>query len=133
MASVFRIATMQAIKEIVEECSVAGRFGLIVTEENLEDISNKVVDLFEMTLELRAKTQDMFGQMSSQKEAPQKRSREEQGAPFPKTRNAAEVYSYGERNSSPSYDAPIVPHLDAKLPRKRFELSLEEKERIMRR
>jgi hypothetical protein len=41
MTSVFRIATEQAIREIVEENSVSGRFGLIITEENITEISKK--------------------------------------------------------------------------------------------
>ena len=133
MATVFRIATEQAIKEIVEECSVSGRFGLIVTEENIEEISKKVVDLFEMTLELRAKTQDIFGQAANMRQEP-KESRQEEKQPFPKSRNASEIYSFQESKKSPnSHETSLMPNLDVKLPRKRFELSLEEKERYMRR
>ena len=58
--SVFRIATKQAIKEIIEAPSEKLQYGLILTDENLEDITSKVVDLFEMTLDLRSRTQELF-------------------------------------------------------------------------
>ncbi len=151
MSTVFRIATTQAIREIVEENAVSGRFGLIVTEENIEEIAKRVVDLFEMTLDLRAKTQDIFGgalggQASSQEQRrenakPAKRafSRSnkldisEEG-PFPKSRNSSEIYDFKtNNNNTQSRDTSYIPSLDAKLPRKRFELSPEEKERFMRR
>ncbi|MES2614229.1 MAG: hypothetical protein V4591_02320 [Bdellovibrionota bacterium] len=138
MATVFRIATEQAIKEIVEENSVSGRFGLIVTEENIAEISKKVVDLFEMTLELRSKTQELFNPATITTAAAKQKSQEklqEEKHPFPKTRNASEIYSF--QDSKKAYggieNTPLMPSLDAKLPRKRFELSLEEKERFMRR
>lgn len=130
MATVFRIATEQAIKEIVEENSVSGRFGLIVTEENILEISKKVVDLFEMTLELRSKTQDIFGQTNKE---PAKENKQEEKAPFPKSRNASEIYFQENKKNQSVLDAPLIPNLDVKLPRKRFELSLEEKEKFMRR
>jgi hypothetical protein len=57
---VFRIATGQAIREIIEEHGSLGRFGLILTPENIDDIADRIVDLFEMTIELRTKTQQMF-------------------------------------------------------------------------
>lgn len=58
--SVFRIATKQAIKEIIESPSEKLQYGLILTDENLEDITDRVVDLFEMTLNLRSRTQELF-------------------------------------------------------------------------
>lgn len=131
MTSVFRIATMQAIKEIVEDSSVAGRFGHILTEESITEISKKVVDLFEMTLELRAKTQDIFGQASKQQ--PRQQLKEE-AQPFPKTKNASEIYSFQEnKKSETSQDVSLMPNLNLKLPRKRFDLSPDEKEKFMRR
>lgn len=133
MASVFRIATEQAIKEIVEENAVCGRFGLIITEENITEISKKVVDLFEMTLELRSKTQDIFGQIANTKPTP-KTHKEETSTPFPKTKNASEIYSFNEKKKNEyNSESAILPHLDVKLPRKRFELTLEEKEKFMQR
>lgn len=136
MATVFRIATEQAIKEIVEENSVSGRFGLIVTEENVAEISKRVVDLFEMTLELRSKTQDIFGQaVSSAKQEPSTKhsQQSEERVSFPKTRNAAEIYAPQENKRNTHHLPELTPNLSAKLPRKRFELTLEEKEKFMRR
>ena len=133
MSTVFRIATEQAIREIVEEHSTGGRFGLIVTEENMVEISKKVVDLFEMTLELRSKTQSIFGLGASSAQSFAEKEEEER-APFPKSRNASEIYAFEERSKSQNAtEVSLMPNLDVKLPRKRFELSLEEKERMTRR
>lgn len=132
MSRVFRIATMQAIKEIVEENSIAGRFGLIITEENVDEISKKVVDLFEMTLELRAKTQEIFGQTNRQ-EHTQEKTHEDEQPDFPRTKNAGEIYHRHEDKREENKERFLSPHLDVKLPRKRFELSLSEKERFTRR
>ncbi|APJ03607.1 hypothetical protein [Silvanigrella aquatica] len=137
MSQIFRIATSQAIREIIEESAVEGRFGLILTDDGIEKIAQRVVDLFEMTLELRAKTQAMFaGMNNSQAATPAKQTASknnflnEEKAPFPKTKNAAEIYDFGQkkRNDLDSLPMPLV-H-DVKLPRTRFGLSLEEKERL---
>lgn len=138
MSQIFRIATCQAIREIIEESAVEGRFGLILTEDGVEKISQRVVDLFEMTLELRAKTQEIFlGINSGTKSPPSKTPRnenkkEEERRPFPKTKNAAEVFDFGNRKTSDLESIPIAPAHNVKLPRTRFNLSLEEKERLIR-
>lgn len=136
MSQIFRIATCQAIREIIEESAVEGRFGLILTEDGIDKISHRVVDLFEMTLELRAKTQEMFSgigsnqQTSNPKRVTKNNSQNEERIPFPKTKNAAEIYDFGQRNRSEMDSIPIAPIHDVKLPRTRFGLSLEEKERM---
>jgi hypothetical protein len=136
MSQIFRIATCQAIREIIEESAVEGRFGLILTDDGIDKISHRVVDLFEMTLELRAKTQEMFSGMNSQQQASSPKRvtknnvQNEERAPFPKTKNAAEIYDFGQRNRSEMDSMPIAPIHDVKLPRTRFGLSLEEKERM---
>ena len=136
MSQIFRMATCQAIREIIEESAVEGRFGLILTEDGLEKISNRVVDLFEMTLELRAKTQLMFSGMNAPQEtsSPKQKTKNgfqnEEKAPFPKTKNAAEIFDFGQRNRSELDSIPMPPSHDVKLPRTRFGLSIEEKERM---
>ena len=136
MSQIFRIATCQAIREIIEESAVEGRFGLILTDDGIDKISHRVVDLFEMTLELRAKTQELFSglgsaqQSANPKKATKNNSQNEERAPFPKTKNAAEIYDFGQRNRSELESMPIAPIHDVKLPRTRFGLSLEEKERM---
>jgi len=136
MSQIFRIATSQAIREIIEESAVEGRFGLLLTEEGIEKISQRVVDLFEMTLQLRAKTQEMFssGLGNSQSNNNMKNSKNhfqnEEKAPFPRSRNAAEIYDFGNRTKSEMDSIPVAPIHDVKLPRTRFGLSLEEKERM---
>lgn len=137
MSQIFRIATCQAIREIIEESSVEGRFGLILTDDGIEKISHRVVDLFEMTLQLRAKTQEMFSgmaaapqQTNNPKKGTKNSTQNEERPPFPKTKNAAEIYDFGQRNKSELDSMPMAPIHDVKLPRTRFGLSLEEKERM---
>ncbi|KAB8033713.1 hypothetical protein [Fluviispira multicolorata] len=142
MSQIFRTATSQAIREIIEESGVEGRFGLILTEDSLEKITHRVVDLFEMTLELRAKTQEMFGNLnvgqkakptnSSMHEARKRNTFFDEESPFPKTKNAAELLDYGSKQNIGIDSIPTVPAHNLKLPRKRYELSLEERERMSR-
>ena len=131
MTSVFRIATEQAIKEIIEENAECGRFGHMITEESMRDISIKIVDLFEMTLELRSKTREMFTPSPQRQEGG--RVFQEESPSFPKTKRASEIYTFQDKKTQSSSDTQLMPHLDVKLPRKRFEMTLEEKERVMRR
>ncbi len=136
MSQIFRIATCQAIREIIEDSAIEGRFGLILADDGIDKISNRIVDLFEMTLELRAKTQEMFSGISLQKQAAnpkmgaKNKMQNEERAPFPKTKNAAEIYDFGQRNRNEIDSMPVAPIHDVKLPRTRFGLSLEEKERM---
>ena len=53
--TIFRQATKQAVREIIETQGVASKFGTLLGEESLEQITDRVVDLFEMTLALRAR------------------------------------------------------------------------------
>lgn len=56
MESIFRTATTQAILDIISDHSTESRFGSLLTPEDRESIAERVVDLFEMTLELRNRT-----------------------------------------------------------------------------
>jgi hypothetical protein len=130
MSRIFRIATEQAIREMIEEEGESGRFGLLLTDENVGAIATKVVDLFEMTLELRSKTSEIF---SPQASAKNKEAEFQEPQAFPRTKSGAEVYFAGEQKKNNRGELPMAPHMDFKLPRKRFEMSLEEKERASRR
>lgn len=137
MSQIFRIATSQAIREIIEESAVEGRFGLLLTDDGIEKIAHRVVDLFEMTLQLRAKTQEMFSSGFSGAQQNQSNSRPSKGnyqseekPPFPRSKNAAEIYDFDNRGKSELDSIPVAPIHDVKLPRTRFGLSLEEKERL---
>lgn len=139
MSQIFRIATTQAIKEIIQDNAVEGRFGLLLTEDSIEKISERVVDLFEMTLKLRAKTQELFNTGSVKNEqspAYQKNQKNimnlEEKAPFPRSKNAAEVYDFSSKRNSDLESIPLSTIQDIKLPRTRFQLSLEEKEKLRR-
>ncbi|RDB36400.1 hypothetical protein [Spirobacillus cienkowskii] len=138
MSQIFRIATCQAIREIIEESALEGRFGLILTNDGVEKIANRVVDLFEMTLELRAKTHEMFaGKMPSQDNQQNRKTRSpffhsDEQSPFPRSKNAAEIYDFGSKKTDNLDSIPLAPNQDVKLPRKRFGLSLEEREKLRR-
>ena len=56
MGSIFRTATTQAILDIIAEHGSKTRFGQLFTEGDAEALASRVVDLFEMTLELRSRT-----------------------------------------------------------------------------
>ena len=137
MSQIFRIATTQAIREIIQESAVEGRFGLLLTEESIDKISERVVDLFEMTLKLRAKTQELFGQINTKAEPANIANKQQKNplnvderSPFPRSKNAAEVYDFGKRVKSDLESIPLSTIQDVKLPRTRFQLSLEEKEKL---
>lgn len=137
MSQIFRIATTQAIKEIIQENAVEGRFGLLLTDDSIEKISERVVDLFEMTLKLRAKTQELFGTGKMETNIPERKNNKnimnlEEKSPFPRSKNAAEVYDFGARNKSEIDSIPLATIQDVKLPRTRFQLSLEEREKLRR-
>lgn len=137
MSQIFRIATTQAIKEIIQENAVEGRFGLLLTDDSIEKISERVVDLFEMTLKLRAKTQELFGTGKIEANIPERKNNKnimnlEEKSPFPRSKNAAEVYDFGARNKSEIDSIPLATIQDVKLPRTRFQLSLEEREKLRR-
>lgn len=56
MESIFRTATTQAILDIIAEHGTRSRFGHMLTDEDASAVAEQVVDLFEMTLRLRART-----------------------------------------------------------------------------
>lgn len=97
-----------------------------------------MVDLFEMTLELRAKTHEMFaGKMPSQDNQQNRKTRSpffhsDEQSPFPRSKNAAEIYDFGSKKTDNLDSIPLAPNQDVKLPRKRFGLSLEEREKLRR-
>lgn len=60
--NVFRIATKQAITEIIQDNAQSGKFGLLLTEDGLDAATTQLVDLFEMAINLRARTQGATSQ-----------------------------------------------------------------------
>lgn len=153
--NIFRIATKQAIREIISENASQNRFGFTVTDDNLELITERVVDLFEMTLNLRSRlstatpaspapekretpaAQPSRWQRASEEASSRTPTMSPRGTPpqekvgFPKTRNAAEIYE-GTLNvkKDPASETQLAPQYDLKLPRKRTALSAEEKEKL---
>lgn len=134
--SVFRIATKQAIREIIEENASSNRFGFSLTDDNVECITDRVVDLFEMTLTLRSRVAAPLQAESAepvhqtQRRTPTLPSQERVG--FPKTINAAEIYDGALTPRRGLPESQVPPQQDFKLPRKRTVLSDEEKERLIK-
>ena len=106
--SVFRTATSQAIRELVEEHGVPGRFGTILTSESVTMLCERVVDLFEFTLELRSRTQGFIGGENKNSQT-----------------DSQDDFGMGE--------SKLRPGAEVRLPRKKFALTPEEKQRLMRR
>ena len=135
MASIFRTATKQAILEIIQEHAVPGRYGLILTEESSEKICEQVVDLFEMTLELRQKVQSNFQLGASTKEEPphnKKLNFKPENEVFSKAKYTSEIYQNDQKKSyfDEMSHGSLSTDLDKKLPRKRFLLSDDEKKKL---
>lgn len=138
--NIFRTATGQAIREIISEHSQENRFGRSLTDSDLDAICERVVDLFEMTLNLRAQVSG-GGDTQSTSRQPQRRSVrwEEEPANVPTTRSASEIYDFNHLSKQIRSDA--LPHfapqreqeVDYKLPRKRISVTTEEQEILMRR
>jgi len=105
--NIFRTATGQAIREIISDHSQENRFGRSLTETDIDAICERVVDLFEMTLNLRAQVSGAGESAHSQKHS------------------RADVLPA----TAPQREAEI----DYKLPRKRINVTSEEKEILMRR
>ncbi|MBX9704259.1 MAG: hypothetical protein K2X39_08915 [Silvanigrellaceae bacterium] len=143
--NIFRSATKQAIREIVENHGSKGKFGFILTDENIDSISDKVVDLFEIALSLRNKSQNILypqhipeentqTKPSSLQSKPKPTYREplvsEKGA-FPRTKNAAEIYDFPKNYlESARNNIGLPPTIDFKLPRRRISLSESERSKL---
>lgn len=143
--NVFRTATTQAIRDIIADHGAANRFGMSLTDADIDAICTRVVDLFEMTLNLRAQI-GLAGQ--PQEPAPQKHTQsamrparwENESASAPKSKAASELYDLshleGQRVRSdalPRFAPEKDPAVELKLPRKRISVSNDEKEILMRR
>jgi hypothetical protein len=150
MTSFFRIATKQAIRDIITENAQSLKFGVAINDDSLENITEKVVDLFEMTLELRARSQNFFGPMLERQEPAeepkQKRFTRYNATTVKASYHEDEVIDVDNSYKEDSFlkDRPLLipakekstlfrtftPH---KLPRNKTELSYEEREKLMSR
>ena len=155
--SIFRIATKQALREIIEDHATQGRFGVVLSDESLEMATERIVDLFEMTLTLRSHTASMLGGGSpspapasapthaqTQKAQPQKIQTQstltrrhsfevDEHSPVPKTKNAAEIYDKTTNRKSENPDTvPLAATFSFKLPRTRIGLSEKERQKLTR-
>lgn len=70
--SIFRTATKQALREIIEEQGTVGRFGVVLAEDKLELTTDRIVDLFEMTLNLRSHAASTLSAGTSNKQTTEK-------------------------------------------------------------
>jgi hypothetical protein len=143
--NVFRTATTQAIREIIADHGTTHRFGMSLTENDIEAICSRVVDLFEMTLNLRAQLNT--GTNTSNPHSPEngaakplKASRwEQEPASLPTSKAASELYELSHLERRPRSDAlpataPVSDSdLDFRLPRKRVSVSVDERNMLMKR
>ncbi len=111
--SVFRIATKQAILDMIVESGENKTFGLFVAHHQVDALADRIVDLFEMTLELRQKVQNATSEPNPPKADPRRQAgaRQEGATPsrhflrdeepvVPRTRRAQELYQ-GETAIAP--------------------------------
>jgi hypothetical protein len=143
--NIFRTATGQAIREIIIDHSQENRFGRSLTEQDLDSICERVVDLFETTLNLRAQlsangfeaTPAPSRQPSSQTGRPT--PWEDKPVSAPSTRAAADLYDFRgdaeqKRGERPAGLSPArANEVTLALPRKRISVTAEEKEHLARR
>jgi hypothetical protein len=138
--NIFRTATGQAIRDIIADHSQENRFGRTLTEDDLDTICERVVDLFEMTLNLRARVSGS-SEHSEAQQKPQSRAVrwEDEPAQMPTTRAASEVYDFSGFNQKSRQDAlpNLAPNATTEpeyklLRRKRTAVSAEEQQRLMR-
>ncbi|MEN9810819.1 MAG: hypothetical protein RLZZ488_2386 [Pseudomonadota bacterium] len=144
--NVFRTATTQAIRDIISDHGTANRFGMSLTDADIDAICTRVVDLFEMTLNLRAQIglagqpQEAATQQKPSQSAMRPSRWENESASVPKSKAASELYDLshleGQRvrsDSLPRFAPEKDPAVELKLPRKRINVSSDEKEILMRR
>lgn len=133
---IFRTATCEAVMEIITENAQNGRFGLLLSPDALKESAERIVDLIETSLQLRANVQDRMerASMVQQKaETPQPRDTFRSGtAPgMPKTKNAADIYEQSSyRHDNSAHDVAVSPTMNFRLPRKRIAISDSERESI---
>jgi hypothetical protein len=160
MESIFRTATTQAILDIIAEHGTRSRFGHLLTEEDASAVAAKVVDLFEMTLRLRART-GLLGSAPTAAEPPSesRTMHRHSGSPsptlgslrpkrranwteeghvdaFPTTVNASEFIEADRKRPKVPEVAPSASDTDSfgfRLPRQRNRLSEEERATFLRR
>ena len=58
MSGIFKKVTHQAIKEMVEEHAIEGKFGLLLDETALDKLCHQISDFFIMSLDVRTKAQN---------------------------------------------------------------------------
>lgn len=135
--NIFRTATKQAIRDIIQDNASSGRYGVMLSDDNIEAIGERIVDLFEMTLNLRSQmsgggsSQSSAGQNSPTREAQQATTQRRTAQPtrtttlehinrsqpltqqkpesagFPKTRWAAEIYDHHDPVPTQHYSQAI--------------------------
>lgn len=138
--NIFRTATGQAIRDIISDHSQENRFGRTLTDDDLDAICERVVDLFEMTLNLRARLSGNTEPVESQPRTQQRSLRwDEEPAQMPMTKAAADVYDFSEfeqqrrRDALPDRAPQHNTEPEYKLTRRqRTTVSAEEQQRLMR-
>jgi hypothetical protein len=158
MGNIFRTATKQAILDLIADHGTRSRFGQMLSDDDADQLAARVVDLFEMTLELRGRT-GMLGLGSAPAAKPSAESnpnprRRSPGAAaeapteklswsdtpprstFPTTIHAAEFLEKGDRKarvSDATAETPDPTFMGLKLPRQRKPITEAERQSFMKR
>jgi hypothetical protein len=138
--NIFRTATGQAIRDIIADHSQENRFGRSLTDDDIDSICDRIVDLFEMTLNLRARVSGNSEQEVSQpRTQPRSMRWEDEPAQLPTTRAASEVYDFSGFNQKSRQDSlpSMAPNATTEpeyklMRRKRTPVSAEEQQLLMR-
>lgn len=161
MGNIFRTATKQAILDLISDHGTRSRFGQMLSDDDADQLAARVVDLFEMTLELRSRT-GMLGlgatpaAKPSEDPPPNSRRRSPGAAAgagiaateenswsdtpprttFPTTIHAAEFLEKNDRKarvSDATAETPDPTFMGLKLPRQRKPITEAERQSFMKR
>lgn len=142
MAQIFRIATKEAIREIILSEAQANRFGILMTDSQLETITERVVDLMETAINLRSGVQsrleNTLSALSQAQHAAHQATADEragfrpgQGSGrLPRARAASEIYSPPDPQQSMDDTIPLYSGGSPALPRRRVAISETERARL---
>ena len=158
MGNIFRTATKQAILDLIADHGTRSRFGQMLSDDDADQLAARVVDLFEMTLELRSRTGMLgLGSAPAAKPSPESNPDTRRRSPgaaaegttedlswsdtpprstFPTTIHAAEFLEKGERKarvSDATAETPDPTFMGLKLPRQRKPITEAERQSFMKR
>lgn len=113
MTSILKSALGQAVREILAEHSSENRFGITLTPQDVEQVSTRIAELFETSLDLRSRFGGGLHATEQESETP--------------------TASRARGGALPTRQEPAPPALPSStLPRKRTAMTDAERERLRR-